>query len=159
MIIITLHHLFWIGWWLLWTSVQNNHLQFHTMTSKSWYKGEVFSRAVVIGYTGKFCHRGKRHSGNCHSWKRWMSRPFVHSGSWNVKHTLSNVLVFHNSWKCIICHFITWRRYMLLTEPFAMLSMPSFDSHLPPCTKGLLIHLSPVWQLPLWQLPLFSSVA
>ena len=32
---------------------------------------------------------------------------------------------------------------MLLTGPFAMLSMPSFDFHLPPCTEGFLIHLSP----------------
>ena len=48
---------------------------------------------------------------------------------------------------------------MLLTEPFAMLSMPLFDFHLPPCTEGFLIHLSPLWQLPLWQLPLFPSVA
>ena len=46
---------------------------------------------------------------------------------------------------------------MLLTGPFAMLSMPSFDFHLPPCTEGFLIHLSPLWQLPL--LPLFPSVA
>ena len=43
---------------------------------------------------------------------------------------------------------------MLLTGPFAMLSMPSFDFHLPLCTEGFLIHLSP-----LWQLPLFPSVA
>ena len=48
---------------------------------------------------------------------------------------------------------------MLLTGPFAMLSMPSFDFHLPPCTEGFLIHLSPLWQLPLWQLPLFPPVA
>ena len=48
---------------------------------------------------------------------------------------------------------------MLLTGPFAMLSMPSFDFHLPPCTEAFLIHLSPLWQLPLWQLPLFPSVA
>ena len=48
---------------------------------------------------------------------------------------------------------------MLLTGPFAMLSMPSFDFHFPPCTEGFLIHLSPLWQLPLWQLPLFPSVA
>ena len=48
---------------------------------------------------------------------------------------------------------------MLLTGPFAMLSMPSFDFHLPLCTEGFLIHLSPLWQLPLWQLPLFPSVA
>ena len=32
---------------------------------------------------------------------------------------------------------------MLLTGPFAMLSMPSFDFHLPPCTEGFLIHLFP----------------
>ena len=32
---------------------------------------------------------------------------------------------------------------MLLTGPFPMLSMPSFDFHLPPCTEGFLIHLSP----------------
>ena len=38
--------------------------------------------------------------------------------------------------------------------PFAVLSMPSFDFHLPLCTEGFLIHLSP-----LWQLPLFLSVA
>ena len=31
---------------------------------------------------------------------------------------------------------------MLLTGLFAMLSMPSFDFHLPPCTEGFLIHLS-----------------
>ena len=48
---------------------------------------------------------------------------------------------------------------MLLTGPFAMLSMPSFDFHLPPCTEGFLIHLSPLWQLPHWQLPMFPSVA
>ena len=47
----------------------------------------------------------------------------------------------------------------MLTGPFAMLSMPSFDFHLPPCMEGFLIHLSPLWQLPLWQLPLFPSVA
>ena len=40
-----------------------------------------------------------------------------------------------------------------------MLSIPSFDFHLPPCMEGFLIHLSPLWQLPLWQLPLFPSVA
>ena len=51
------------------------------------------------------------------------------------------------------------KKDMLLTGPFAMLSMPSFDFHLPPCTEGFLIHLSPLWQLPLWQLPLFPSVA
>ena len=33
---------------------------------------------------------------------------------------------------------------MLLTGPFAMLSMPSFDFHLPPCMEGFLIHLSPL---------------
>ena len=43
---------------------------------------------------------------------------------------------------------------MLLTGPFAMLSMPSFDFHLPPCTEDFHIHLSP-----LWQLPLFPSMA
>ena len=46
------------------------------------------------------------------------------------------------------------KKDMLLTGPFAMLSMPSFDFHLPPCTEGFFIHLSP-----LWQLPLFPSVA
>ena len=51
------------------------------------------------------------------------------------------------------------KKDMLLTGPFAVLSMPSFDFHLPPCTEGFLIHLSPLWQLPLWQLPLFPSVA
>ena len=61
-------------------------------------------------YTGKLCHRGKCHSGNCHSGERWMSRPFVHSGNLNFKHTLTNDLVFHNAWKRIICHFITERR-------------------------------------------------
>ena len=59
------------------------------------------------GYTGKLCHRGKCHSGNCHSGERWMSRPFVHSGNLNFKHTWTNDLVFHNAWKHIICHFIT----------------------------------------------------
>ena len=39
-----------------------------------------------------------------------MSRPFVHSGNLNFKHTLTNDLVFHNAWKRIICHFITYRR-------------------------------------------------
>ena len=51
------------------------------------------------------------------------------------------------------------KKDMLLTGPFAMLSMPSFDFHLPPCTEGFLIYLSALWQLPLWQLPLFPSVA
>ena len=110
-------------------------------------------------YTGKLCHRGKCHSGNCHSGERWMSRPFVHSGNLNFKHTLSNDLVFHNAWKRIICHFYNIKKDMLLTGPFAMLSMPSSDFHLPPCTEGFLIHLSPLWQLPLRWLPLFPSVA
>ena len=48
-------------------------------------------------HTGKLCHRGKCHSGNCHSGERWMSRPFVHSGNLNFKHTLTNDLVFHNA--------------------------------------------------------------
>ena len=50
------------------------------------------------------------------------------------------------------------KKDMLLTGPFAMLFMPSFDFHLPPCMEGFLIHLSPLWQLPLWQLPLFPLV-
>ena len=58
-------------------------------------------------YTGKLCHCGKCHSGNCHSGERWMSRPFVHSGNLNFKHTLTNDLVFHKAGKRIICHFIT----------------------------------------------------
>ena len=29
--------------------------------------------------------------------ERWMSRPFVHSGNLNFKHTLTNNLVFHNA--------------------------------------------------------------
>ena len=80
-------------------------------------------------YTGKSCHRGKCHSGNCHSGERWMSRPFVHSGNLNFKHTLTNNLVFHNAWKT--CHLSLYniKKDMLLTGPFAMLSMPSFDFH------------------------------
>ena len=35
------------------------------------------------------------------------------------------------------------KKDMLLTGPFAMLSMPSFVFHLPPCMEGFLIHLSP----------------
>ena len=108
-----------------------------------------------FNYTGKLCHRGKCHSGNCHSGERWMSRPFVHSGNLNFKHTLTKDLVFHNAWKHNY-HLSLYniKKDMLLTGPFAMLSMPSFDFHLPPCTEGFLIHLSP-----LWQLPLFPSVA
>ena len=109
-----------------------------------------------MSYTGKLCHRGKYHSGNCHSGERWMSRPFVHSGNLNFKHTFSNNLVFHNAWKHHLSLY-NIKKDMLLTGPFAMLSMPSFDFHLPPCTEGFLIHLSPLWQLPLWQLPLFPS--
>ena len=52
---------------------------------------------ALITYTGKLCHRRKCHSGNCHSGERWMSRPFVHSGNLNFKHTLTNDLVFHNA--------------------------------------------------------------
>ena len=47
-------------------------------------------KANRLAYTGKLCHRGKCHSGNCHSGERWMSRPFVHSGNLNFKHTLTN---------------------------------------------------------------------
>ena len=54
-------------------------------------------RVTECGYTGKLCHCGKCHSGNCHSGERWMSRPFVHSGNLNFKHTLTNDLVFHNA--------------------------------------------------------------
>ena len=48
---------------------------------------------------------------------------------------------------------------MLLTGPFATLSMPSFDFHLPPCTEGFLIHLSPTMEIATLALPLFPSVA
>ena len=51
------------------------------------------------------------------------------------------------------------KKDILLKGLLAMLYMPSFDLHLPPCTEGFLIHLSPLRQLPLWQLPLFPSVA
>ena len=50
-----------------------------------------------IAYTGKLCHHGKCHSGNCHSGERWLSRPFVHSGNLNFKHTLTIDLVFQNA--------------------------------------------------------------
>ena len=109
-------------------------------------------------YTGKLCHRGKCHSGNCHNGERWMSRPFVHSGNLNFKH--------FDKWfglpQCLKMYHLSLyniNKDMLLTGPFAMLSIPSFDFHLPPCTEGFLIHLSPLWQMPLWQLPLFPSVA
>ena len=102
--------------------------------------------------TGKLCHRGKCHSGNCHSGERWMSRPFV---QWQFKFQ-----AHFDKWfgppQCLKTYHLSPYNIkdMLLTGPFAMLSMPSFDFHLPPCTEGFLIHLSP-----LWQLPLFPSVA
>ena len=109
-------------------------------------------------YTGKLCHRGKCHSGNCHSGERWMSRPFV---QWQFKFQ-----AHFDKWfglpQCLKTYHLSLyniKKDMLLTGPFAVLSMPSFDFHLPLCTEGFLIHLSPLWQLPLWQLPLFPSVA
>ena len=111
-------------------------------------------------YTGKLCHREKCHSGNCHSGEWWMSRPFVHSGNLNFKHTLTNDLVFHNALKMYHLSLYNIKKgHVVDGDHFAMLSMPSFDFHLPPCMEGFLIHLSPLWQLPLWQLPLFPSVA
>ena len=113
-----------------------------------------------VPFTGKLCHCGKCHSGNCHSGEKWMSRPFVH---------LSPLFKFQahfDKWfglpQCLKTYHLSLyniKKDMLLTGPFAMLSMPSFDFHLPQCTEGFLIHLSPLWQLPLWQLPLFPSVA
>ena len=85
----------------------------------TWY----FESQWNMPYTGKLCHRGKCHSGICHSGERWMmSRPFVHSGNLNFKHTLTNGLVFHNAWKRIICHFRAYniKKDMLLTGPFAI---------------------------------------
>ena len=115
--------------------------------------------AVHPSYTGKLCHRGKCHSGNCHSRERWMSRPFVHSGNLNFKHTLTNDLGLPQCLKTYHLSLYNIKKDMLLMGPFAVLSMPSFDFHLPPCTEGFLTHLSPLWQLPLWHLPLFPSVA
>ena len=88
-----------------------------------------------------------------------MSKPFVHSGNLNFKHTLTNDFGLLECLKTYHLSLYNIKKAMLLTGPFAMLSMPSFDFHLPPCTEGFLIHLSPLWQLPLWQLPLFPSVA
>ena len=96
--------------------------------------------------------------GSAHSGERWMSRPFVHSGNLNFKHTVTNDFVFHNAWKRIICHFITQRTCCWRDHSQCCLC-PHYDFHLPPSTEGFLIHLSPLWQLPLWQLPLFPSVA
>ena len=83
------------------------HCDLYTMRDcKNGIKRVLFSRDLQI-HRELLCHRGKCHSGNCHSGERWMSRPFVHSGNLNFKHTLTNDLVFHNAWKRIICHFIT----------------------------------------------------
>ena len=111
------------------------------------------TRAYLISYTGKLCHRGKCHSGNCHSGERWMSRPFVHSGNLNFKHTLTNDFGLPQCLRTYHLSLYNIKKDMLLTGPSAMLSMPLFDFHFPPCTEGFLIHLSPLWQLPLWQLP------
>ena len=48
---------------------------------------------------------------------------------------------------------------MLLTGPFAMLSMPPFEFHLPPCTEGFLIHLLPTMAIATLAIALFPSVA
>ena len=70
---------------------------------------------------------------------------------------------FHPQWQFKFqAHFVKWfglpqclktnhlslyniKKDMLLTGPFATLSMPSFDFHLPPCMEGFLIHLSPLY--------------
>ena len=91
---------------LLTSQLSRSHMTLYPWRYCSWSTIEGTLR-VRCSYTGKLCHRGKCHSGNCHSGERWMSRPFVHSGNLNFKHTLTNNLVFHNAWKRIICHFIT----------------------------------------------------
>ena len=92
-------------------SLLNVNLIFESFRSASkclhYFLKSVDHFEIGVYITVKLCHRGKCHSGNCHSGERWISRPFVHSGNLNFKHTLTNDLVFHNAWKRIICHFIT----------------------------------------------------
>ena len=122
-------------------------------------KFELMTCRAATLYTGKLCHRGKCHSGNCHSGERWMSRPFRPQWQFKFQAHFDKWFGLPQYLKTYHLSLYDIKKDMLLTGLFAMLSMPSFDFHLPPCTEGFLIHLSPLWQLPLWQLPLFPSVA
>ena len=98
------------------------------------------------------CQSGNCHSGNCHSGERWMRKPSVHGGKWKSNEGIwqhcewsrQHVLLYVIKWQMI--HFqALWK-----TKSFVKVCL---KFKLPLWTKGLLIHLSPLWQLPLWHFP------
>ena len=112
--------------------------------------------------TGKLCHRGKCHSGNAIAIVgrgRWAGLFFLPQWQFKFQAHFDKWFGLPQCLKTYHLSLYNINKDMLLTGPFAMLSMPSLDFHLLPCTEGFLIPLSPLWQLPLWQLPLFPSVA
>ena len=96
---------------------------------------------------------GTCHSGNCHSGERWMRKPSVHSGKWKSNEGIDNIAngpVNNMSFFYVIKWQIIRFQALWKTKSFVKVCL-KFE--LPLWTKGLLIHLSPLWQLPLWHFP------
>ena len=88
---------------------------------------------------------GNCQSGDCHSGERWMSRSFVHGGKWDSNEGIDNIasVPVNNMY---LLHVIKWQEIRLQ----ALWKSKTFDKvclkfQLPPCTKGMLIHLSLLW--------------
>ena len=109
---------------------------FHTFGAAFWkvqfpnVHREIMPLRITVAYD-PLCH-----GGICQSGEGRMSGP-LYTVAIEISNTLSNDLVFHNAWKV---SFVTVG--LLHVEgtcsagPFAMLSMPLFDFHLPQCTKA-----------------------
>ena len=97
---------------------------------------------------------GNCQSGNCHSGERWMRKLSVHSGqNENQMKGIDNI-ANGSCQQHVLLYVIKWQmiRFQALwkTKSFVKVCL---KFKLPLWTKGLLIHLSPPWQLPLWHFP------
>ena len=96
---------------------------------------------------------GNCHSGNCHSGERWMRKPSVHARQMKIKWRHRQ----HCEWsrqQHVLLYVIMWQMisFQALWKTKSCVKV-CLKFKLPLWTKGLVIHLSPLWQLPLWHFP------
>ena len=129
---------------------------------KEYTSGPRYWNVPVLVNTQGNCategNSGNCQSGNCHSGERWMRKPSVHGGKWKSNEGIDNIangpvnnMSFFMLYKWqMICFQALWK-----TKSFVKVCS---KFKLPLWTKGLLIHLSPLWQLPLWHFPRWHNV-
>ena len=83
-----------------------------------------------------------------------MRKPSVHSGKWKSNEGIDNIANGHVNNMSVLLYVIKWQmicfQALWKTKSFVKVCL---KFKLPLWTKGLLIHLSPLWQLPLWHFP------